>query len=195
MNGSVLFPWYSKREYIEYIIRTLKHADVMLRAFSLIDFLSLIWFLQWLPKATSFRTVFRRFILKNGAPGTNSLFHLGPGTRLVTFSDNPMNRKNNINSCQSLSHSHRHRSNYDQYSSQNLLPPWHWRLSSSSERCWQWLRSSKLYPYFLSILTSNTSMWVENSRKGRKMERDILGVPMIWLALSQHILFVMFCQR
>lgn len=147
------------------------------------------------PKSHLLQNCFQKIHPEKWSTRDNSLFHLGPGTRLVTFSDNPMNRKNNINSCQSLSHSHRHRSNYDQYSSQNLLPPWHWRLSSSSERCWQWLRSSKLYPYFLSILTSNTSMWVENSRKGRKMERDILGVPMIWLALSQHILFVMFCQR
>lgn len=42
MDGSIWFPWYSKREYIEYLIKTLKDADIMLMALGLTDFPSLI---------------------------------------------------------------------------------------------------------------------------------------------------------
>ena len=46
MDGSILFPWFSKRDYVGYTVKTLKHADVMLMAFRFIDFLSSVWVLQ-----------------------------------------------------------------------------------------------------------------------------------------------------
>lgn len=58
MEGSIWFPWYTEREYIEYVIKTLKNANVMLMALRLTDFLSLVCG-RHAPRASSFSTVFR----------------------------------------------------------------------------------------------------------------------------------------
>ena len=63
MDGSIAFPWDSERESIEYVIKTLKHADITLMALGHIDFPSLVCGRD--PpasrhRASSFSTVFRK---------------------------------------------------------------------------------------------------------------------------------------
>lgn len=58
MDGSIWFPWYNEREYIDYVIKPLKNGDVLLMALRLTDFLSLVCG-RHPPRASSFSTVFR----------------------------------------------------------------------------------------------------------------------------------------
>lgn len=168
MDGSISFPWYSEREYIEFIIKTLKHADVMLMALSRLDFLSLVCGSDPHMPAAS--------VLFSGRM-TQDLFWRGSTKVIVCFAWNcsqvwclQTKRSTWILAIYKVT-AGRKSSNYDQYSSQKLALSVTLTLTVFSYRrsdpC---LRSRKLYLHFLSTLTPTTSDLVETSSEERKME-------------------------